>query len=142
MTPDKIIHVSCAIIEKSGLVLAAQRDHEANNAGKWEFPGGKIEPEETAKDCIIREIREELSVEIIIYHELPSVRHQYPDMIIVLHPFVCMGNEQKIKLTGHNAIKWVSPGDLHLLDWSEADIKVWQYYKDQYLPEKEQRGIE
>jgi len=142
MIPDKIIHVCCAIIENNGQVLAAQRHHKASNGGKWEFPGGKIEPGETVQECIKREIKEELLIEITLADTLPVVVHQYPDKTIILHPFTCTGNAQKAKPTEHKRIAWIDPDDLHTLDWSDADIKVWQYYKNQYLPEKKRGGIE
>ncbi|WP_034622898.1 NUDIX domain-containing protein, partial [Desulfovermiculus halophilus] len=73
------IHVTCAIIERNGHVLAVQRSANMKLPLKWEFPGGKIWSDEEAKGCLQREIVEELNLEIAVTCELASVTHQYPD---------------------------------------------------------------
>jgi 8-oxo-dGTP diphosphatase len=73
------IHVTCAIIERNGHALAAQRIANMKLPLKCEFPGGKIESDEEAKACLQREILEELNLEIAVTCELASVTHQYPD---------------------------------------------------------------
>ena len=89
------IDVACAIIEKDGRVLAAQRSETMSLPLKWEFPGGKIEPGESAAACLVREIAEELAVGIVIGAALPPSNWRYPDFAITLHPFVCALNGEK-----------------------------------------------
>lgn len=137
MKTDQVLHVSCALIENDGKILVAQRGQNMRHAGKWEFPGGKIEPEETAHECLLREIFEELSIHIEIKTELPVFYHRYPDQTIALHPFVCSSNSQKIIPEEHQHIVWILPGDLPLLNWVEADIKAWKYYLGQLGEKKE-----
>lgn len=124
----KHLHVACGIIEKDGLVLAAQRSEEMSLPLKWEFPGGKLELNESPEDCLVREVQEELGVEINILAALPPSDWQYPDFAITLYPFVCNLNSDKIHMYEHKAISWVKPSDLLTLDWAEADIPIIQNY--------------
>ncbi|MBW2690050.1 MAG: (deoxy)nucleoside triphosphate pyrophosphohydrolase [Deltaproteobacteria bacterium] len=124
----KILHVSCAIIEKDGLVLVAQRSKTMSLPLKWEFPGGKLDPNENAENCLVREIKEELGVDINILSSQPPSDWQYSAFAIILYPFVCNLGPGKISLADHKAISWVKPVDLLDLDWAEADIPVVQNY--------------
>lgn len=128
------INVSCAIIEKDGLILAAQRSEKMSMPLKWEFPGGKVEPHETAALCLEREIREELGTKIHIIAPLPPSKWSYPDFTVTLYPFVCHINSGKLRLTEHHEICWLSPEKLPSLDWAEADVPVIKNYF-QYLKE-------
>ncbi len=127
------IPVSCAIIEHDGKILAAQRNQHTSNAGRWEFPGGKMEDGETLRDCLYREIKEELAITITIIASLPVVTHTYPDKIIFLHPFVCRYNGADVTAGEHQKIAWIKPEEIPQLNWSEADVKVWKYYLREYL---------
>ena len=88
-TIQQHIGASCAIIEKNGLILVAQRSEAMAMPLKWEFPGGKVEPDESAATCLQREIREELGVEIGIISPVAPSTWSYPDFTITLYPFVC-----------------------------------------------------
>ncbi len=122
------IDVSCAIIEKDGLILAALRGEAMNMPLKWEFPGGKLEPTESAATCLAREIREELGVEIGIISGLPPSTWSYPHFTITLYPFVCYVKRGAFSLAEHKAVCWMNPEELPTLDWAEADIPVLQSY--------------
>ncbi len=132
MSNRGVIQVSCAIIEHKGRILAAQRGKHTHNAGKWEFPGGKIEEGESPRDCLHREIREELAIAISLIAPLPVVTHHYPDKIICLHPFVCQYDGSEISPGEHQHILWLQPEEIAQLNWSEADIKVWEHYLQEY----------
>jgi 8-oxo-dGTP diphosphatase len=122
------IDVACAIIEKDGLVLAAQRSETMSLPLKWEFPGGKLEPDESPDACLKRELVEELGIQVTIQSALPSSNWQYPTFAITLHPFVCSMHGDTIRLTEHKAIRWVEPKDLLALDWAAADAPVLRNY--------------
>ncbi len=123
------IDVACAIIEKDGQVLAAQRSAAMSLPLKWEFPGGKIEPGESAAACLMREIAEELAVGIVIRAPLALSDWQYPDFAITLHPFVCaLADNRSLRLLEHHAIRWLLPTDLVTLDWAAADAPVLRNY--------------
>jgi len=93
-------------------------------AGKWEFPGGKIEPGESDEDCIVREIREEMEIQIKTIKKLKSVEHHYPDKSIRLIPFLCKIVSGNINLTEHEEFRWTKKTEILLLDWAEADRKI------------------
>lgn len=120
----KHIHVTCAIIEYEGRVLATQRSATMSMPHKWEFPGGKIEPGETAEECLCRELQEEIGIKACIGRSLPASTHQYPTFTITLHPFVCTIEEREIILHEHAALTWLQPSELPSLDWAEADVAV------------------
>jgi 8-oxo-dGTP diphosphatase len=124
----KHIHVTCAIIERDGLVMAVQRSSSMSMPLKWEFPGGKIEPGESALHCMKRELFEELDITVNLLQSLELSPYQYPQLKITLYPFVCIISEGTIKLHEHAAIIWCKPNELHLLDWAEADIPVLNEY--------------
>ena len=124
-----MIEVSCAIIiNPFDQVLVTQRSARMPLPLKWEFPGGKIEENETAEECLIREIREELNIEIEITSALSPNDHQYPDKLIRLIPFICKQTGGEIILKEHADYKWLDVKDLLDLEWAEADVPVVEQY--------------
>jgi 8-oxo-dGTP diphosphatase len=96
---------------------------------KWEFPGGKIEENETAENCLVREIAEELSIQIEILNRLDETVHAYSESkIIKLIPFVCMLIGGEVILTEHAQFLWLDKSELINLDWADADIPVLNNY--------------
>jgi 8-oxo-dGTP diphosphatase len=124
MKTMKSIRVACAIIQFGPRVLAVQRSARTSLPLQWEFPGGKIEAGETVSDCILREIREELNLEIRITHELEPVLHQYPDFHIELNPVMAISTGGTIQLLEHEQFELLLPGDLYQLDWAAADRPI------------------
>lgn len=124
-----MIDVTCAVIRnEDNEVLIVQRGENTDHPFKWEFPGGKIDKGETEDDCIIREIKEELSMEIVICRKLPDVTHDYGHKKIRLIPFICDTLDDIPFLSEHVAYKWIEPEKLTLIDFSEADIPVAKSY--------------
>jgi len=95
---------------------------------KWEFPGGKIRAGEDPGDCLKREIREELGIEVDIAGKLSPSTHTYPDFIITLYPFICKAETSRYNLTEHAEAAWLHPDELFSLDWAEADLPVLDAY--------------
>lgn len=124
-----MLQVTCAlIINNQNQVLAAQRSETMSLPLKWEFPGGKIEPNETAEDCLIREIKEELNIEVEIIKALPANIHAYPKVTIELIPFICRHINGEIILKEHAQIKWLHKDELLALDWADADVPIVKHY--------------
>lgn len=92
--------------------------------GKWEFPGGKIEAGETEEDCIVREIKEELHIEIDLGERLHSTVHHYPTRSIELIPFLAEYRSGEILLSEHEQYRLLAKTELETLDWSEADLPI------------------
>lgn len=122
------IDVSCAIIERNGHVLAAQRSALMSLPMKWEFPGGKIKAGETPEESLRREILEELNLKIDIIKPLPISTHTYPTVTVTLYPFICSIMDGEIKLHEHEAVVWMPPDKLNTLDWAGADVPVVEGY--------------
>jgi 8-oxo-dGTP diphosphatase len=124
-----MINVTCAVIRnEEDEVLIVQRGEKTDHPYKWEFPGGKISPGETEDECIIREIEEELSMEIVIVGKMPEVEHDYGIKKIKLIPFICDTLDELPFLTEHIDFRWVSVEDLDSVDFSEADVYVSKSY--------------
>lgn len=124
-----MIDVTCAIIRnEDDEILVVQRGEKTDHPFRWEFPGGKLHDGESEEDCIIREIREELSMSIVICGRLPAAGHDYGHKQIRLIPFVCDTLDDIPFLTEHVAFKWLNPGELRSVAFSEADIPVAEEY--------------
>ncbi len=119
-----MIEVSCAIITKGSKILAVQRGPESSHPWKWELPGGKIQSGETAEQCIIREIDEELQVGIDVLLQLESIEFDYVTKQIRLTPFICEIVSGDIILTEHAAQYWFDFGQWQSIDWSGADYEL------------------
>jgi 8-oxo-dGTP diphosphatase len=119
-----MIDVTCAIILKGNKILVTQRSETMSLPLKWEFPGGKIELNETAEYCLHREIREELKIEISILKRLEPKPFDYGNFKINLNPYVAKYVSGDISLAEHKCFKWLEPEELKTLDWALADIPV------------------
>lgn len=121
----KTIEVVAAIIHKSGRILAAQRGYGDYKDG-WEFPGGKVQPGESAEAAIVREIREELRVTIKPEKLVTTVEYDYPTFHLTMHCFISSIVEGEIELVEHEAMRWLTPNALDEVDWLPADVEVVQ----------------
>lgn len=119
-----MLTVAAAIIVHEGRILAAQRSPAMANPLKWEFPGGKVEPGEQPEDCIRREIREELQVEIRLVSALPAVLHPIDRPRIQLLAFTATLAGGQALPTEHSRIAWLPPEELSSLDWTEPDLPL------------------
>ena len=118
----KQIKVVGAVIEKKGKILCAQRGQDKSLAGLWEFPGGKIEQNETPQQALEREIKEELICEVSIKNKIITASYEYDFGIVELTTFFCELIEGEPKLTEHESIKWLPISELSTLEWAPADI--------------------
>ena len=122
-TNRKVIEVVAAIIEHEGKYLATQRGY-GEWRGFWEYPGGKIEPGEAREEALIREIREELRMEIVPERWLCTTKYDYPTFHLTMHCYLCRIVEGIPYLTEHLAAQWLSPEELHSVQWLPADVEV------------------
>ena len=132
-----MISVTCAIIRnEDNEVLVVQRGEATDHPFKWEFPGGKLASEETEEECIIREVDEELSIDVVICGKLPEVEYDYGIKQIKLIPFTCDTLDELPFLSEHLAYKWLPAMDLMLVDFSEADVFVAKSYLEKFKDQK------
>ncbi|PKM85993.1 MAG: 8-oxo-dGTP diphosphatase MutT [Firmicutes bacterium HGW-Firmicutes-12] len=116
--------VTAALIMHNGRVLIAKRKADDKLANKWEFPGGKVEFGETPEECLIREIKEELDIEIIIDSYFAESVYTYPHGTIHLMAYWAKWISGTVKPTVHDDIKWAPPEELPLYDFAPADIAI------------------
>jgi 8-oxo-dGTP diphosphatase len=119
-----MIQVVCAVIIKDKNILIAQRSNEMKMPLKWEFPGGKLEEEESEKQALIREIKEELNIEIPPVKKISSHVHDYGDFKINLIAYLCDYVAGEIKLLEHQDYKFVEFDKLLDFDLADADIPI------------------
>lgn len=120
------VPVVCAVIERNGLILLAQRPPNKLLPLKWEFAGGKVEPGEAPAAAIVREIREELGCDIVISRPLPAFIHDYKTVVIEMIPFICTLTAASSEPHPHEhvALAWVKPAELTTYDLAAADLPV------------------
>lgn len=119
----KHVEVVAAIIQRDGLVYATQRGY-GEWKDWWEFPGGKVEPGESCEAALIREIREELTVEIQVEQRLCTVAYDYPTFHLVMHCYFCKLASGHLTLLEHEAARWLSQQELDAVEWLPADKVV------------------
>ncbi len=125
MFNGKTLRVVGAAILKDRWCLVAQRGPgDAREAFKWEFPGGKVEPDETPRSALEREIREELALEITVGPSLGRGEHAGDEVTVELEVFTARIVSGEIRLAEHRAYGWFGAGEIDSLDWAAADRPV------------------
>ncbi len=120
-----MINVVAAIIKNGeGKILITQRNLKKSQGGLWEFPGGKIEKGETREEAIIREIKEELTIEINVESYLGEKVFEYPEKSINLIALNCRVKSGNIYLTEHEEARWVEKEELNSFEFAPADIFI------------------
>jgi mutator protein MutT len=124
MSRSNAIQVAAAVIEYKGRYLITKRADDVHLAGYWEFPGGKREFGESLETCLVRELREELRVEIKGPVRFMVIQHEYPDKTVELNFFFCSWVPGEIRLFGCADFRWVYPGELSGFTFLPADEPV------------------
>jgi mutator protein MutT len=117
----KHVDVAIAVVARGAEVLICQRPDGVPFAGYWEFPGGKLEPDETLEQCVVRELREEVGAMIALEFALTPIDHTYPHARVRLHAFVCRivdGDPRPIECS---ACRWVPAAELRTVQFPPAN---------------------
>lgn len=124
-----MVEVVAAIIFHNDKILCFKRGpHKYSYIGnKYEFPGGKIDQNETEKEALKREIKEELSYEIEIHEKIMTIEHEYPDFKLKMHCYKCKANNLDFVLGEHTEYRLLDKSELHNLEWVPADIEIVDY---------------
>ncbi len=119
-----MINVTCAIIYLNNKILVTQRSEMMKLPLKWEFPGGKLEDGESEIDCVKREIKEEINIDIEVLAKLSNSIFDYGAFKINLIPFISTYVTGEIILSEHKDYKLLDKTELLNLDWAEADLPI------------------
>jgi len=120
-----MIDVVCGLIQNpEGGFLACLRPHGKHLGGLWEFPGGKVESGETPETALVRELQEELAVEVEVGLPLAPVIWQYDEKTIRLLPFRCRIIAGTLKAVEHERLFWCLPENFETLPWAAADRPI------------------
>lgn len=123
MPTKKIIHVVAAIIHEDNKILATQRGYGEYKDG-WEFPGGKVEEGEAPQDALVREIKEELGVQIRVEDHIETVEYDYPEFHLSMECYWSTIIKGRPILYEHEALKWINKNELYSIEWLPADKVV------------------
>lgn len=120
-----MIEVVCGVIENDlGEVLACLRPDGKHLGGFWEFPGGKVDPGESPRQALARELLEELAIEVAVGEPLTPVVWSYAERTIRLSPYRCRITGGVLTPLEHEQTRWCSAADFHALKWADADIPI------------------
>jgi 8-oxo-dGTP diphosphatase len=120
----KSIEVVAGVIKDGDRFFATQRGY-GDQKGGWEFPGGKMEPGETPEQALVRELKEELAVDVRVGDKICTVEYDYPKFHLTMHCFFCtLAGGCKPTLLEHEAAKWLSRSELNSVHWLPADVEV------------------
>ena len=125
----KKVEVVAAVIRRDRFILCCQREQNKliYLSEKWEFPGGKIEEGESKEHALMREIQEELEMEIFDLRFVLTVVHNYEDFELTMHVYFATTRQIEFKLNSHMAARWVGFEELEQFDWAEADRPIVSY---------------
>ncbi len=124
MDAEKVITVTAAVIRRGGRILICRRRPDQDHAGKWEFPGGKVEPGERPADALRRELQEELAIQAAIQSEIKRYQYSYPGrkplQLIFFEVTAFRGDPD---YSHFQEVCWALPADLPAFDFLEGDVE-------------------
>jgi mutator protein MutT len=122
--PRQTIQVAAGLVFHNGKLLITRRQAGEHLGGLWEFPGGKRKPQETFEECLVRELREELGIEVAVEELLESLTHEYPERTVQLRFFRCRWKAGKLRSLGCSAFKWIGMDELTEHEFPAADARL------------------
>ena len=122
-----MIDVVAAVIKKNNLYFIAQRNKNKHFAYYWEFPGGKVDKQETFENALKREIKEELSINIRVFNHIASEKHKDEKIDVNVHYYLCESLNKNIILSEHEDMKWLQKNDLKQFKMAPGDSKIIKY---------------
>ena len=128
----KRIEVVGAVLVHDGRVFAAKRGPGKSMAGYWEFPGGKVEADETPEEALARELREELKVDVTVGEFIVTATHEAGTAVIELSTYLCTIIEGVPVLTEHEEFRWLPVSELSDVEWAPADIPTVELLRERF----------
>jgi mutator protein MutT len=126
---SKIIDVAAGLVFHNGKLLITQRRPDDHLGGLWEFPGGKVEPGESFEHCLIRELREELGIEVSVGPEIEDITHTYPEKTVRLKFLFCRLASGSATPIHVHALAWITQNELANYEFPAADAKLLELLK-------------
>ena len=126
--------VAAAVVIRAGRILLAQRRFDDRLGGYWEFPGGKIEPGESAEDCLVREFQEEFAMAIQPLHFLARSDHSYELGAVELYAYWARSLSEPVELNAHEQYRWLLPEEIPLFHLAPADVPLIERILSEGLP--------
>ena len=132
MAAPLVLVAACALVDVDHRVLLTRRPEDKPMAGLWEFPGGKLRPGETPEACVIRELEEELGLDVAAscLAPLTFASHRYPDFHLLMPLYVCRIWTGIPRPREGQALKWLRPGDMQDLPMPPADRPLVAFLRD------------
>jgi mutator protein MutT len=135
----KHVDVAIGIVLRAGRILICQRRSDGPLPGFWEFPGGKVEPSETAEQALLRELREELAIDVRNLEALTPIEFAYAEAHVRLHPFICQHEAGEARPLASRLLRWVEPNDLRNFSFPPANDALIKHLIDRFgMPATEQ----
>ena len=129
-TPMKdTIEVAAGLVFNQERLLITQRHESDHLGGLWEFPGGKVEPDETLEECLRRELLEELGIDVAVGELVESIRHEYPDRTLLIKFFHCKIISGTPRLLDCQDLQWVEAAELEKYEFPPADAQLLQHLR-------------
>jgi mutator protein MutT len=116
--------VAAGLVFRDGKLLITQRPLDGHLGGLWEFPGGKREPRESYEECLRRELREELDIEVEIGETLETITHHYPERTVTIRFFRCRWKRAEPRALGCASFRWITPTELDRYPFPAADARL------------------
>ena len=127
-----MVEVVAALIWSDDKFMICQRPENKARGLLWEFVGGKVEPNETKEQALIRECQEELDITLKVGKVFLDVVHEYPDITVHLTLFNAIITEGEPKLLEHNDLRWITPKEIPQYDFCPADEEILERIREEY----------
>jgi 8-oxo-dGTP diphosphatase len=119
-----VVDVAAGLVFRDRKLLITRRFDDVHLGGLWEFPGGKREPRETFEACLVRELREELGIEVDVGSRIEMVTHEYPEKTVHLQFFRCCWRSNETQAIGCTEFTWVTANALDAYEFPAADERL------------------
>ncbi len=120
----EVIEVAAGLVFRDQQLLITQRHPEDHLGGLWEFPGGKREPNESFEQCVVRELKEELGIEVVVHDLVESLRHDYAERRVLIRFYRCGWLKHEPRAIGCQDFKWIASEDLVRYSFPPADARL------------------
>ncbi|MEI7732700.1 MAG: 8-oxo-dGTP diphosphatase MutT [Verrucomicrobiota bacterium] len=124
-----MIEVSAGLVFRAGRLLITQRRAQDHLGGLWEFPGGKRHVGETFEQCLVRELQEELAIDVAVGELIETIRHEYPEKTVLLKFFLCRMVQHEPQAIGCAAFAWITREELDQYAFPPADARLLEQIK-------------